>query len=158
MAILYASETELRLHARDLAEDRQAGLIEARLLGTGSSAMLIYKRLQMPGYVYTGMLFSSVRGIELAWTVVAGERGTTGLREAIVTKSLFDKGELTIDGYKQFWAQDPYQPDYDRVDRSVLRFMSDDESYDEQFPDHPLSKVRRVLAAIPNDVQFDPVH
>jgi hypothetical protein len=33
--------------------------------------------------------------------------------------------------------------------------MSDDESYDDQFPQHPLSKIRRVLAALPDSVQFD---
>jgi len=44
---------------------------------------------------------------------------------------------------------DPYDADYRGVDGSVLRFVSDDECYDDGFPDHPLSKVRRLLAAIP---------
>lgn len=41
------------------------------------------------------------------------------------------------------------------LDRSVLRFMSDDKIYDEKFPRHPLSKVRYVLASLPNSVQWD---
>ena len=52
-------------------------------------------------------------------------------------------------------AQDPYEPSYERVDRKVLRFMSDDEAYDEQFPDHPLTKVRRVLATLPGYVRIE---
>ena len=82
------------------------------------------------------------------WTIVSGERGTTGLREAIVTTQLMNDGGLTIEGYQQSWAQDPYDPTYSGVERRGLRFVFDDESYDEQFPDHPLSKVRSVSAEL----------
>ena len=64
-------------------------------------------------------------------------------------------GKLSIDDYKSHWAQDPYEPAYLGVDRRVLRFVSDDESYDAQFPQHPLSKVRRLLAELPNNVHLD---
>jgi len=64
-------------------------------------------------------------------------------------------GELTIEEYKRSWAQDPYQPTYRGVNRSVLRFVSDADCYDERFSVHPLSKVRQVLAALPNSVQIE---
>ena len=73
----------------------------------------------------------------------------TGLREAVVTSELMGSGELNLEGYERSWAQDPYDPSYRGADRSVLRFMSDDPVYDERFPQHPLSKVRRVLADLP---------
>jgi len=57
--------------------------------------------------------------------------------------------------YGRSWAQDPYEPTYRGVDRRVLRFVSDSDCYDERFPDHPLSKVRRVLAALPNAVRIE---
>jgi hypothetical protein len=148
------SEVELKRWCRELAQERGGGLIEAH--GIGPSACLIYKRLQMPAYVYTGMFISVVQGFTLVWTVVAGERGATGVREAVVTADLMNAGTLTLDGYRHSWAQDPYDPAYQGVDRSVLRFISDDASYDEQFPHHPLSKVRRVLRALPAAMQFDP--
>jgi hypothetical protein len=138
---------------RELAQERGGGLIEAH--GIGPSARLIYKRLQMPAYVYTGMFITTFQRFTVVWTVVAGEHGTTGVREGVVTANLMNAGKLTLDGYRRSWAQDPYDSAYQGVDRSVLRFMSDDESYDEQFPDHPLSKVRRVLKALPAAVQFD---
>ena len=109
----------------------------------------------MPAYVYTGMLISFAQGAWLLWTIVAGEHGTTGVREAVVTADLMNAGKLTMDDYKLHWAQDPYDPAHQGEDRRVLRFISDDESYDGQFPQHPLSKVRRLLAALPDYVQLD---
>lgn len=72
-----------------------------------------------------------------------------------MTANLLNEGKLRIEEYELRWAQDPYEPAYRKVDRSVLRFMSDDESYDEQFTQHPLSKVRRILAALPSNVEYN---
>lgn len=154
---LASRETEQRKWCRKQAKSRNAGLIEvhANPSEISPSASFIYKRLQKPAYIYTGQYFTWIHGANAIWVVVARERGTTGLREAIVTSNLMSSGKLTLDGYKKSWAQDPYEPGYLGVDRSVLRFMSDDESYDAQFPKHPLSKVRRVLAALPDGAQYD---
>lgn len=152
-----SSEIELRRRCRNLAQDRNGGLIEAQKVTSslGPTAILIYKRLQMPAYIYTGMLLVSLEQFSLVWTIVAGEHGTTGLREAIVTATLMEEGKLTLEEYKRSWAQDPYDPAYSGVDRSVLRFVSDDKGYDEQFPTHPLTKVRHVLAILPGNIQLD---
>jgi hypothetical protein len=148
-----ASETALRNRCRGLAQSRSAGLLEAS--ATSGGIKLIYKRLEMPAYIYTGMFMTQVRSDWLIWTVVAGERGMTGVREAVVTAQLISEGKLAPEDYEHRWSGDPYDPNYSRVDRSVLRFMSDDESYDAQFPQHPLSKVRHLLASIPNHVTYD---
>jgi len=148
----------LQRWGRDFAQGRGGGLIEVRAdTGDQGAVRLIYKRLQMPAYIFTGMLFVPDTELTWVWTVVCGERGTTGLREAVVTTDLFEKGLLTIEDYERSWAQDPYDPTYGGVDRRVLRFVSDDESYDEGFPDHPLSNVRRVLADLPSSVRIEPV-
>lgn len=149
-----ADDRKVRGWCRRIAEDRKGGLIEADRLDNGIK--FIYKRLDMPAYVYTGMLLTRALEAWLVWTVVAGERGTTGVREAVVTATLINEGKLRPEEYELRWAQDPYEPAYRSVDRSVLRFMSDDESYDEQFPQHPLSKVRRILAALPSNVDYIP--
>jgi hypothetical protein len=80
------------------------------------------------------------------------EIGTTGMREAVITAELMNSAKLTMQDYDRSWAQDPYDHSYGGVDRSVLRFASDDESYDARFPEHPLSKIRRVLATLPDYV------
>jgi hypothetical protein len=142
-----SNKTALQGYARELAESRHAGLIEVRAFtGTlGAAVGLAYKRLQKPAYVFTGMLLAPRQDHTQVWTVVAAERGITGEREAVITAELMK----TIHDYERSWAQDPYNPSYCRIDRSVLRFMSDDERYDVRFPEHPLSNVRRVLAALP---------
>jgi hypothetical protein len=148
-----SDETTLRNWCRNLAESRNGGLLEAS--ATANGIKLIYKRLQNPAYVYTGMFMTKVRSDWLIWTVVAGEHGMTGVREAVVTAHLINTGKLAVKDYERCWSGDPYDPNYSRVDRSVLRSMSDDESYDVQFPDHPLSKVRHVLASLPNHATYD---
>lgn len=152
-----SNETEQRKWCRAEAEAKRAGLIEVRTTPSKirPSASFIYKILEIPAYIYVGQLIASVDGASVVWTVVAREHGTTGVREAVVTTNLMKSGKLTLDSYKQSWAQDPYDPTYHGVDRSVLRFMSDDESYDAQFPKHPLSKVRQVLAALPDTAHYD---
>src|SRR5215472_4177045 len=154
-----SDEMEQRRWCRELAEGRDGGLIEMQRIdcGAGSSAKLIYKRrqVQTTGYAYTGMLITPVELGFFIWTIVAGERGTSGLREALVTASLLKTGKLRLEDYERCWFQDPYEPAYKGVDRIVLHSMSDDEIYDEQFPSHPLSKVRHVLAMLPSAVQFD---
>lgn len=140
--------------SRQLAESRKAGLIEVRphSAKNGSAMGLIYKNLKKPAYVFTGVLIFPKGDASQVWTVMAGENGITGVREALITGELFESGSYTIQDYQNSFAQDPYDPGYHGVDRSVLRFVSDDERYDERFPNHPLTRVRRILAALPESV------
>ena len=141
------SDTTLQAEARNLAKLNGGGLIEAGRAADRERAQiwLIYKRLKLPAYFYTGMLFVTAGEVWLSWTVVAGEQGTTGIREAVVTTELINSGELDLKRYKSSFAQDPYDKSFRGVDARVLRFMSDAEEYDSRFPDHPLSRVRCVL-------------
>ena len=106
------------------------------------------QRARKPAFVFTGMVWAPHEDGWLLWTIVDGEHGVTGTREAQITAELFNSGALTIEKYESTWARDPYYAEYDGVDRSTLRYMSDDEQYDERFPTHPLTHVRRVLNAI----------
>lgn len=144
-----SSETEARNLARSIAESTQAGLVEAGRNDDGSRAWLIYKKRDGTGYFFTGMLFDFALEPDRVWTVIAGEHGTTGVREAMVTQELIAAGEMTTDDYERKFSGDPYDPSYAGVERSLLRFLSDDARYDDRFPDHPLTKVRAILKALP---------
>lgn len=148
-----ADELKVRNWCREFAQRQGAGLIEARKFEDGFN--FIYKKLRIPAYVYMGVYFTRARETWFFWVTLAGEHGTTGVREAFVTAFLFKEGKLKPEEYESRWAQDPYDPAYCKVDRSVLRFLSDDESYDHTFPHHPLSKVRRTLALLPSSVKYD---
>jgi hypothetical protein len=146
-------ESEIRNWTREFAQGVSGGLIEAHTRHGETS--FIFKQLQMPAYLYTGTLVMQVLGMWVIWSTTACELGTTGVREAVVAASLMNEGKLLPQEYEARWGQDPYDPAYRGVDNSVLRFLSDDDVYDEQFPQHPLSKVRRVLAALSNHVNYD---
>ena len=137
----------LRNSFRRLAEGNGGGLVEANAVPSahGLAARLIYKRRQEMAFVFTGMLLLPAGDQWLVCTVVDGERGTTGIREAVVTAELLQAGALTVETYEESWVRDPYDPDYCGVERGLLRNLSDDERYDSQFPEHPLSRVRRTL-------------
>jgi hypothetical protein len=137
--------------ARAIAQGAGAGLIEAEVLPDfpGPACWWIYKRLQVPAYVFTAMLFVRRGAFDFQWTVVHGERGLTGVREAEVAAELLSSGAWSVRDDETAFLADPYDPGDAGVDRSVLRFVSDHPRYDARFPDHPLSIVRRAVAALP---------
>jgi hypothetical protein len=151
-----SNQADLQHYCRRFASSRGAGLVEINVAtgSLGPTLGLIFKQLERPAYTFTGILLVPLQSSPQIWTVVATERGTTGIREAVVTAQLFSAGQLTIENYARSWARDPYDPSYREVDQSVLRFVSDDACYDERFPQHPLSKVRRILATLPNFVHM----
>ena len=148
-----ADELKIRKWCRGFARSNGGGLIEAYIVNNGIK--FIFKKLKMPAYVYSGMLITHVREVWFMWTTVATERGLTGVREEVVAATLVRDGKLLPHEYEQRWGQDPYEPASRGADRSVLRFMSDDESYDQQFPQHPLSKVRHTLATLAKHLEYD---
>jgi hypothetical protein len=142
-----SDERGLQSYCRRIAESQGAGLVEveAATSAEGPCLKYIYKRLEKPAFKFFGVVAIPVAEATWIWMVVTGERGTTGVREAVVTAKLFEAGKLTLESYKTSWAQDPYDPSYAGVDKSTLRYISDSPEYDADFPDHPLTKMRREL-------------
>jgi hypothetical protein len=137
----------LRTYCRRYAQQKKAGLLEVACThgAEGTSCTFVCKRLEIPAFTFFGVILIPNGHSMWQWLVIAGERGTTGIREAVVAAKMLEAGQLTIETYASSWACDPYEPSYAGVDRSTLRYLSDSEEYDEEFPDHPLTKVRREL-------------
>jgi len=145
---------------REMAEHRKGGLVEAEIREWRSGQMIegIYKCPEGSGFRFTGMMIMPLQRASLIWTLVDGEHGTTGVREAVVVAEMLKEGSLTLEEYVKSWAQDPYDSEYrarGRVEISALRYLSDDAFFDSQFPDHPLSRVRAGFRKILADVEVD---
>ena len=140
----------LQQYSRDVAESQRAGLVEVATVDGGDGPYLtyIYTRLEGAAFRFFGVAESPRDDGTWIWMIVAGERGTSGVREAVVTAQLLKEGKLTPESYRTSWAGDPYDATYSGVDRSTMRYRSDSSEFDAMFPDHPLSKVRRELARL----------
>jgi|SRR5690349_15048145 hypothetical protein len=145
--LILSDARQLQRYCRAVAESQGSGLVEVTCTnGTGGPCVTyIFKRLRIPAFTFFGVIATPVPQATWVWMVVAYERGTTGLREATVTATLANAGRLTMESYQASWAQDPYDPEYNGVDRKTLCYLSDAPAYDSAFPDHPLTKVRREI-------------
>lgn len=136
-----------RNYCRRVAESQGSGLIEVGSTqgAEGPCLTCIYKRLKIPAFTFFGVATTPIMNGTWIWMIVASEHGVTGVREATVTSRMLEAGQLTLESYEASWARDPYDPSYRGVDRSTLRYVSDADQYDDEFPDHPLTKVRGEL-------------
>jgi hypothetical protein len=98
------------------------------------------KRQSGSGWTYGGSLCVPFRDFAFVIHANCAERGITGLREAMVLYldwTIQDSGEIP--------AADPACPPWD----------SDNSRFDSLFPDHPLSRLRRILNRVSDSVEID---
>lgn len=125
------------------------GLIEASVkqLG-GMPALRQILKLPLPGQAHGQAFIGSYTLPRAECSAVvkiqAPERGTTGMREAMVMAQV---------GPADFFRPHPYAPGL----KGGLPFHAADHAqWDESFPGHPLSRVRRTLAALAAEVRVAP--
>lgn len=150
--------------AREMAKPGGIVSVDPRLVTSCPAIEIVYKRIDGTGYRYTGMLIVEFKGLWCHVTGVFGEREVTGLREAILTPSLLEGGEIKIrkhpfyrriftrsSGYLEGWFVDPFDAKYRGI---VLRSVTDSEEYDQQFPHHALTRLRSTLKTVRDSFQF----
>ena len=146
---------ELRARYRADAMARGGGLVSAEVVQAGSLPAVgaVTKFRDGMGYAYEGTLAVPLR--DAWWTLSRSfrEEGTTGVREAVVTGHLLNRGvlqpplgpagsgPLPIEGF----SLDPYDPASDDL---ALCSVCDDERFDDLFPKHPLTQTRSWLRAV----------
>ena len=69
------------------------------------------------------------------------EYGTTGIRDNEIFSAMLSQGILTMEEKDKWWC-DPYD---ETLKRSFLMNLSEQEQFDEYFPDHPLSQARALI-------------
>jgi len=83
------------------------------------------------------------------------ETGTTGLQEAAVSL-IVSQGKPAPPASEPIVVKSMEEL-FDRMKKApVTRVLSDDEEYDAQFPDHPLTKARRYLKHLAETLVIDP--
>ena len=106
---------------------------------------LIAKVAQEPhGMTYLGSYTFPRRDFSYVLNIQCLEYGTTGIRETVVLEQELglEQVQLGKGGRLINWGADPYDPTFRG---GILRNVADDERYDSQFPDHPLSRLRGYL-------------
>lgn len=149
-----------------------AGIIELDVLQIDicKSVRLIVKLPHSSGgMAYIGSLTIPFRDFSFVITTQSLERGIAGMRDAVILDALLASGQVNLASAESGamgritswlnrlrgkpvvlysipgWMQDPYDP---TVQTHIMRNLSEDEKYDPQFPDHPLSRVRAMLRQI----------
>jgi len=146
-----------RARAREGVVQRRGAIIEVEMRAVDGCAAIreIVKVPQAPfGMGYLGSLMLPFRDFGYMITIAAPERGITGQRDTAIIGELMQKGEVRFeDGSEQpiGWMTDPYDP---AVATPPGRNRSDDAAYDERFPDHPLSRVRRWLLRVESTLRI----
>ncbi|GGB78557.1 hypothetical protein GCM10007424_18380 [Flavobacterium suaedae] len=104
--------------------------------------------------VYTASLTIPFESCSFVVSVQAVEVGITGIRETTVTSKLLKAGELTVvDNSIKNWFKDPYNPEQTK---GFLMNVAEDEKYDTDFPEHPLTLIRNLISKIENEIILKP--
>lgn len=148
----------LRYSLRDSVQPLKGGLVEVEVLDVkGFDAVrLIFKVPRKPfGMDYLGSLIIPFESYSYVVKVQAEEVGMTGLRDSVVAAkwSVKNKGRASLSKGPDGFLRDPYHPE---LTEGTLMNVSDEECYDSDFPDHPLTRVRNGLNQVASEIDFRP--
>ncbi|MEV5575966.1 hypothetical protein AB0L06_38530 [Spirillospora sp. NPDC052269] len=105
------------------------------------------------GLVFIGSFIVPRANCSVVLRVQAFEGPVTGMREAVLLDGfLAQNGGANSGDPMTGWAQHAYAPG---VRGGLPRNHADDRRWDEQFPDHPLSRARRTLDRLGASIHLD---
>jgi len=148
-------EQMMRDFYRERITANGGGLIQIDIIDLKGHPALksIFKFPQKPtGMAYLSSLIIPFENYSYVIKVQAAEAGISGIRDNTIAMILSNQGKITIgdEGYEG-WASDPYNPD---IKKGPLMNLSEDEKYDTDFPNHPLSIIRASLQQIESEISF----
>jgi len=114
----------------------------------------IFKIPQKPsGMTYLGSLTIPFETCSYVVKIQAPEIDTTGMRDTFIVGKLMQEGVISADdnGLKG-WFSDPYDPIFTK---GTLMNKSEEEIYDADFPNHPLSEARNLMKQIEAGIVFE---
>ena len=143
---------QLRDYYRNQIVAHNGGLILVDLieLKNYQAIKTIFKIPQQPkGVVYLGSLTIPFRDRSYVIKLQALELGMTGVRDAVILDRYLREGNVNLDN----WSADPYNSTYTK---GTLMNKSEAPKYDAEFEDHPLTRVRKYLSEIEDNIVFKP--
>ncbi|MEJ2611466.1 MAG: hypothetical protein P8179_15635 [Candidatus Thiodiazotropha sp.] len=153
-----SDEVLVREYYRDNFAKQGIGIVQCDLVTVSGQRAVktVGKRIiQGEPALYIGSLAIPMSDRSFVLSLYSQEAGTTGIRDTIIFSKLSsERGDLVPDpdsGRVTGWAQDPYFPEYNGP---CLRNLSESEEYDNQFPDHPLTKVRERIRELVASVEL----
>lgn len=106
------------------------------------------------GMVYIASLTIPFEDYSFVVKIQTVESGITGLRDSVILNKLLESGEVLFENQEiKNWFSDPYDSDFKQ---GVLMNKSEDEKYDNEFPDHPLTIARRMINKISKEIILSP--
>ncbi|MBO4208726.1 hypothetical protein [Micromonospora echinofusca] len=132
-----------------LAATQGGALIEAGVTTIGGQpALRQVIKVKLPdrpqGQAFLGSFIVPKAACSAVLRVQAAEGGVSGQREAMVMSRV---------GPADYFRPHPYGPD---GEGGLPSHVADDPAYDPQFPQHPLTRVRQVMAQLAQQVALHP--
>ncbi|MGI8981158.1 MAG: hypothetical protein ACR2FY_18175 [Pirellulaceae bacterium] len=138
------SVADLRVFYEGVLKAAGVRLVETEVCRAGGcpAVRVVFKTPQQPsGMTYVGSLTIPFRDFSFVIKVQSEEWGTTGGREAILLARRLATGE---------------EPSFNENRMSLPGWEPDGAEFDESFPDHPVSRVRRVLRHVAGSLLIEP--
>jgi hypothetical protein len=136
------SIAELREHLRSRSCDEKTSMVEFRLMSLSEVTAIqsIFKlQLEPHGVDYQGLLTIPFAKFTFDIAIRCDEKGTTGVREAVLLHKALQAGTIRID------AQGKVVGDWN----------PDDPGFDELFPQHALSRLRREMDRVVDSLRIE---
>lgn len=142
---------------RNSISEANGGVVEVSLLTVNNvpSVKTIFKFPQPErGMTYIASVTIPFENCSFVIKIQAAEVGTTGIRDAVVLNEMLMNGEVTLgEDRLENWFEDPYNPNFKN---GTLMNKSEQEKYDTEFPEHPLSVARKAIIDAVRQTVFKP--
>lgn len=151
------TEKAIQDNNRKIAFESGGAMIETKKMKLGNLEAIkaIFKfPMQPSGMVYLGSYTIPFKNMSYVIKIQAPEVGMTGVRDSTICGALMNEGIIKFeDDEMKGWMKDPYD---ETINLPFMMNLSEKESFDEMFPDHPLSRLRVQMRNIEKTVKYDP--
>jgi hypothetical protein len=158
----FLSQTiELRNYFRKNVIESGGGILKVEVIelkGLSAVDCLFKIPMKPTGMLCVGSLVIPFSDKAYYIEVQCREQGMTGVRESLIWLRQGDSAnkedEVQDENFDilRGWMKDPYD---ESATEGILMNLADDEKYDVEFPDHPLSRARKYMAQIREIISFD---